>query len=333
MSARGWPLVLSRRALTHRMDTLLPLWAYDTRVNHPWHPDWIADEKPAWVRQHVGAAGLPATMDDPEGLGEPTRGVDLWQARNFVGHNEDTHEFLYGEYTADTPVYHEGTLPQYETVVDARLSGIDSRRKRAVTLLTEVVPDLMAHPGIPPVGRPVPNDRALDDRQLIATGCGYCNEQARLFVRLCQVAGIPARIVFLFYLGDEGETTAGGHVVAEFATAEGWAMADTSYFTVFPDDDGGLLSAAECHRPENQERVRDTYARRGSVLHELTDEELVGRRFAHLPDGPARREAVAAHAGEKRPPADSRAAEWGGQDPGVFGIQNYPLPPADWQWD
>jgi hypothetical protein len=272
-------------------------------------------------------------MSDPDSLGQPTRGVDLWQARNFVGHNEDTHEFLYGEYTDDSVAYHERTLPQYETVVDANVSESQSRRERATTLLTEVLPDLMAHPGIPPVGRPVPNDRALDDRQLLATGCGYCNEQARLFVRLCQVAGVPARIVFLFYLDETSETTAGGHVVTEFATRDGWAMADTSYFVVFPDDEGALLNAADCHRPENRERVRAAYAQRGSMLQELSDEALVGRRFAHLPDGPERRRAVADYADSKRPPADPGAAEWGGRDPGVFGVQNYPLPPADWRWD
>jgi len=302
-------------------------------VTHPWHPDWIEDRKPAWVRRHLGAAGLPATMSDPDSLGQPTRGVDLWQARNFVGHNDDTHEFLYGEYTGDSVAYHEETLPQYEIVVDSNVSKSQSRRERATTLLTAVLPDLMAHPGIPPVGRPVPNDRALDDRQLLATGCGYCNEQARLFVRLCQVAGIPARMVFLFYLDETSETTAGGHVVAEFATRDGWAMADTSYFVVFPDDEGALLNAADCHRPENRERVRAAYAQRGSVLHELSDEALVGQRFAHLPDGQERRKAVADYADSKRPPADPDTAEWGGRDPGVFGVQNYPLPPADWRWD
>lgn len=114
--------------------------------------------------------------------GEPTRGVDLWQASDFVCHCGATHEYLYSEYTSGTVPYRDDTLPDYETVVDASVPDSGSRREKAVTLLREVLPDLMAHPGIPPVGRSVPNDRALEDHQLIATGCGYCNEQARLFV-------------------------------------------------------------------------------------------------------------------------------------------------------
>ena len=299
----------------------------------PWSPAWTEDEKPQWVRPYLGAGGLPATMESPEELGQPTRGVDLWQARNFVGHCEETHDYLYTEYTDDTVAYSVGTLPHYEVIVDAYTSDRQSRRERAETLLTDALPALMAHPSIPPLGPDVPNDRALDDRHLLTAGCGYCNEQARLFVRLCQVAGIPARIVFLFYLADDGETTANGHVVAEFATDEGWAMADTSYFCLFPNGEGSLLSAAACHREANERWVRAAYERRGRHLRAMSDTELVGQRFAHLPEGPARRELTEACASEYRPGEEGDVSGWGPWDLGVFGIQNYPLPPADFEWE
>ena len=65
---------------------------------------------------------------------------------------------------------------------------------------------------------------------LLKSGAGWCNEQAHVFVRLCQVADIPAHMVFLFYADNRS-----GHVVAEFHADGRWAMADTSWLCVFPD--------------------------------------------------------------------------------------------------
>jgi hypothetical protein len=41
----------------------------------------------------------------------------------------------------------------------------------------------------------VDGNRNLDDEALLASGCGWRNEQARVFIRLCQVNGIPARML------------------------------------------------------------------------------------------------------------------------------------------
>jgi len=113
-----------------------------------------------------------------------------------------------------------------------------------MALLTRAMPALLRHPGIPPLGRPVPPDRNLDDEALLESGSGWCNEQARVFIRLCQVMGIPARMIHLF-----GQN----HTIAEFYAEDRWIMADTSYFFAVPGKDGTWLSAAACHdRGEGQ---------------------------------------------------------------------------------
>jgi len=51
-------------------------------------------------------------------------------------------------------------------------------------------------------------------------------------------------LIFLFYSNPPS-----GHVIAEFHADGRWCMADASYLCVFPDADGRLMSAAECHGP------------------------------------------------------------------------------------
>src|SRR6185369_9136064 len=100
------------------------------------------------------------------------------------------------------------------------------------------MPQFFRHPKMPPRASSVRADRNLDDEALLASGCGWCNEQTRVFVRLCQVAGIPARIVHLF-----GQN----HTVAEFHADGRWALADATNIFVVPAREGTerLLSAAQ----------------------------------------------------------------------------------------
>lgn len=269
-------------------------------------PAWAIEEVPEAVRPFRGKAGLGAPWTDRPGpLGSAVAGIDRWQANHFVVHRKETAEFLYSSYTPTVVAYRAGSLPAYGKVVAQYTAGLDGARAKATALLIRAMLDVFRHPTMPPCGKPCRADRALLDEDLLATGTGFCNEQARVFVRLCQVAGIPARIVFLFY--SDGRT---GHVVAEFFADGRWAMADTSWYCVFPDKDGRLLSAAECHDGGTGQACADAaYKARFAELLKMTDAELGGRN-------PARQR-------------KSLAAKAESPDKlGTFGLLNYPLPAA-----
>ena len=101
----------------------------------------------------------------------------------------------------------------------------------------------------------------MDDETLFASGSLWCNEQARVYIRLCQIAGIPARMIYLFY--SDGNS---GHVVAEFFADGHWCMADSTWICVFPDDNGRLLSRRSCTRRPRPTVQRAYLARWTEIL-------------------------------------------------------------------
>jgi hypothetical protein len=196
-----------------------------------------------------------------------------------------------------------GALPGYEKIAVKYTAGCAKDTAKAVALL-KAMPEFFRHPTMPPLGPSVRADRDLDDEALLASGCGFCNEQARVFIRLCQVCGIPARMLHLF-----GQ----GHTVAEFYADGRWALADASNFFVVPGKDGQLLSAAQCHdRGEGQRRYADAKQRRMLEIAKMPDEDLARGGAA-----------AAAKWREKnsQPFADELATRAVG-----FGVVNYPLP-------
>ncbi|MEI6337749.1 MAG: transglutaminase-like domain-containing protein [Verrucomicrobiota bacterium] len=162
-----------------------------------------------------------------------------------------------------------GLLPAYEEIAREVIAGCLSDSEKAVALLKRGA-SRVKHPDGPPCGEWVEGDRNLDDEALLASGCGWCNEQARVFIRLCQVCGIPARMILLFYSDEKS-----GHSIAEFYADGRWCMADATWFCVFPDESGRLLSASECHDGGPGQRMCGiAYASRWKELLELTEEEV-----------------------------------------------------------
>ena len=265
-------------------------------------PDWAKEQVPEHIRPFMGRAGLPEPQRSKKGpLGDAVQGIDRYHANHFVVYGPETAEFLYREYTPLKVGYKKGLLPAYENVAAEHTGGLTSDREKAVALL-RAMPKILKHPTMPPCGKHVRADRGLLDEPLLASGAGFCNEQARVFVRLCQVLDIPARLVFLFYADNRT-----GHTIAEFYADGHWSMADTSWFCVFPAADGHLLSAAEAHdKGPNHERVQAVYRERFEELLKLSDAEL-GRDD-----------------GEPRKGLEERL-----KTPdllGTFGLMNYPLP-------
>ncbi len=268
-------------------------------------PAWIQEVKPEWIRPWVGLNGTP-----PEWrrwgnvMGRDVKGLDRWMANHYIFYRPETAEYLYAAYSPTTVNYSKGLLPSYEKAVETFTAGCTNDLERGLALLTRAMPQVLRHPGMPPLGKPVPPDRNLDDEALLATGSGWCNEQARVFIRLCQVAGIPARMIHLF-----GQN----HTIAEFYAGGGWIMADASNFFAVPSKEGKWLSAAECHDGgEGQRAYAEAKAKRMAELIEMPDEAL---GFS---------DPVRAAAWKKSAPVDVDELA---KRPIAFGVVNYPLPP------
>jgi len=87
-------------------------------------------------------------------------------------------------------------------------------------------------------------DRAFTEEQLIESGIGWCNEQARVFIALCQVMEMPARVVFVYHTN-----TICGHTTAEAYLDGKWSFFDPTFAVSVPLPDGSLASAAEISGP------------------------------------------------------------------------------------
>ncbi len=262
-------------------------------------------------RGRNGIGRLPGRTFKTEPLATNVRGIDRYHANQFLVYCPETAAFLYDGYTPLTLNYRAGTLPAYETLAAEASAGCHTETE-TVRALLEKGAARVRHPYGPPCGPLVGSDRNLDDEALLRSRAGWCNEQARVFIRLCHVRGIPARIVQLFY---SDLTT--GHCIAECFADGRWCMADCSCFILFPDADGHYQSAAECHDGgEGQLRCGRTYRSRMQALLALSDAEL---NFAHPEDNARWRAKIA----RENKSDEIRAAKML-----HFGIINYPLPPV-----
>jgi hypothetical protein len=233
-------------------------------------PEYAKETLPDWVEPFVGRKGLPAPWNQtPAILAEGVAGLDRWQANRFIVYRPETAKFLYAEYTPLKVNYRKGTCPLIEKTAEECTRNAKTDTEKAVAMLTQVFGTRLKHPTVVPKGPNVPANRDATDDQLLASGCGWCNEQARVFVRLCQSCNIPARIIHLFYADDKT-----GHTVAEFYADGRWVMADASYVCVFPGKDGRLMSAVQCHEKENLPLIAEVYSKRLEVIAQMPDEQL-----------------------------------------------------------
>jgi transglutaminase-like putative cysteine protease len=273
-------------------------------------PTWAKCDVPENISRFEGWKGLVGIWPLlPEGgsLGNNTRGIDKWQANHQIPYRSETARYIEREYTPMTVAYRPGTLPLFEALVRKYTTPAMSPRQAAVALL-RAMPEMIRHATVPPVAAgAVPPDRNLDEEALVATQKGWCNEQARVFVRLCQVAKIPARLVFLHF--DRKLYGIKSHVVTEFYADGHWVMADSSWYIVFPDAQGRLMSAAEIHDQGPREKLAaERYFERNQELLKLPETD-------YPPDAERTRRELR----EATVPAIQAAL-------GTFAVLNYPLP-------
>lgn len=165
-----------------------------------------------------------ALIDDPL----TRRGVELWLERvlGFYGEqggvdveviddqiilNDRTVEYLYSEYTPLEIRYEPGSRPMLEAVVNEHVGEGMCGREKALALMRRVRDNQdhgLASPGLFAGGT---------EEELMKRGALTCNEVSRLYVCLCQIAGLPARLM---------GSHISGHMMTEVCADGKWAWID-----------------------------------------------------------------------------------------------------------
>ena len=150
------------------------------------------------------------------------KGIDREQSQGAVRVCPETETELYeGGYSPTRIRYRRGSRPVLESVVSEFAPGgpFDLAQAAMDWVYRNVAHPHQAGPLLP--------DRAMTEEQIIASRVGWCNEQARVFIALCEIMSIPARLCFLFHANGRAS-----HTAAEAYIHERWAFFDPT-FAVF----------------------------------------------------------------------------------------------------
>lgn len=169
----------------------------------------------------------------------PVVGIDREQTQSMVRLCDATEATLYGPAYSPTRIqYRPGSRPVLERIAENFTA--DTPRGR-VEQATRWVVENVKHPHL--IG-PLPGDRGLTEEQLIESGQGWCNEQARVFIALCEVMNIPARVCFLFH-----QNTRSGHATTEVYLDGRWAWCDQTFAMIVDRPDGQPAEARDLSGP------------------------------------------------------------------------------------
>ena len=182
--------------------------------------------------------GFPGTIDDAIAT-VPVVGIDRQQAQGMVRLCEQTQAMLYSpEFSPRRIRFRRGSRPRLELIADTFYGHTSSQR---VAKAMNWVAQTVRHPhGVGPL---VP-DRGLGEEGLIDSKIGWCNEQARVFIALCEVMEIPARLAFIFHANARC-----GHTATEVFLNGRWAFHDMTFGVRVPLGDGTFAEARELNGP------------------------------------------------------------------------------------
>lgn len=154
----------------------------------------------------------------------PVKGIDLEQSLNYLEVKPGTVGFFYNEYTSKRTFYRKGSRAKLERIVE-RIAGGISRKERQVEALARFVSTRVPWAGYyeKKTGSLLPAGRALAEEEIIESGFGWCNEQARVLCALTQICGISSRLVFAC-----NPRTRYGHTITEVLLPQGWMAVDQS---------------------------------------------------------------------------------------------------------
>jgi len=207
----------------------------------------------------------------------PVAGIDIEHALNFLDIAECGREYAYDYYTSGRTFYHKGSRPMLEKIVK-ELAPVGHEPNKQIDALTDWVVKNVRWAGYyeKEIGRKLPADRAASEEELIESGFGWCNEQARLFCSLVQVAGYPSRLAF----GRDAEGLR-GHVVSEILTPDGWLVVDQSLGVAFRVANDPVCAWDLCHGDEKAHAtLTSLYREYFAALHEDLGKEILMDSFA-----------------------------------------------------
>jgi hypothetical protein len=168
----------------------------------------------------------------------PVAGLDRVQAQSMVRVCPETEAVLYGpDFSPRAVRYRPGSRPQLEAIAKALLPGAGEDYAFAAA---EWVRRHVRHPHL--VGL-TPPDRGLTEEGLVDSGVGWCNEQSRVFIALCELHDIPARLCFLFHRNQRC-----GHTATEVYLRDKWSFVDVTFCTWVCLPDGSLATGLELSR-------------------------------------------------------------------------------------
>jgi hypothetical protein len=150
--------------------------------------------------------------------------VDWVLGENMIRLCQDTAEYLYKEYTPERSGYRQGTRPMLEKHVKKIVSSCcsDEEFVEKIVLFTSSLRDTSDLDSMQFGGT---------EEEIIARGSEWCTDVVRVGCALCQVAGLPSRIVYLF-----DETKAyHGHVIAEVYRSSAWGAVDFVTNVIYRD--------------------------------------------------------------------------------------------------
>lgn len=193
------------------------------------------------------ACGFPGDTD--QGIANVgVAGIDREQTLGLIRLCEQTEAYLYeGDYSPRRIAYQPGSRPQLEAIARA-LPG-----DTAYTMAKATMQWVYEHVDHPFTYGDVPPDRALSEDALIDSGVGWCNEQARVFIALCEVRELPGRLLFEFHANGIS-----GHTVAEVCIDERWVFFDPTFNVTAQLPDGRPAEGREL-RGAFRQSAHDAY--------------------------------------------------------------------------
>ncbi len=157
-------------------------------------------------------------------------GVDVEVIADMLILNQRTAEYIYSDFTPREIRYVPGSRPLLEAVVAEHVKAGMSGREKALALMRRVRDNQdtgLARPGLFAGG---------SEEELLKRGALMCNEVCRLYVCLCQIAGLPARL--------QGSHIS-GHMMAEVLAGGKWGWIDPMKGIAPVSDDDQPASAWE----------------------------------------------------------------------------------------
>jgi len=143
-------------------------------------------------------------------------------------------EYLYTKYTPTKVKHQKGSKPELERYVNNVITGCESEEDR-IKRIASFCSRLSAK-----VEGQSLNGMLVGgtEEEIIQRGSDMCTDVARVGCAMCQVAGFPARMVYLFDIGQAYS----GHVIIEVFRDNVWGAVDTSTSVIYRHTDGKIVT-------------------------------------------------------------------------------------------